>query len=335
MALAAGGSQSSGAAGASSSKDNGKDSSKGSTATAYEISFVLDYTPNTNHTGIYVAVDLGYFAEEGLSVDIIQPPDGGADALIGSGKAQLGVSYQDTMANNLASSQPLPYTAVAAVIQHNTSGIMSRKEDGITHAAAMEGHSYGTWNLPVEQATIRQIMEADGGDFSKLELVPYEVDDDVSGLRAKMFDTVWVYEGWSVKGAEVQGLAYNYFSFISMDDVFDFYTPVLAANDSFIKEHPNELRAFLRAAKKGYVYAAEHPKEAAEILCKAVPELDPELVEKSQEFLSAHYIDDAPSWGVIDKDRWARYYQWLNDEGLVEKKLDVNAGYDTSYLPEA
>uniref|UniRef100_UPI003A911F7E ABC transporter substrate-binding protein n=1 Tax=Thermophilibacter sp. TaxID=2847309 RepID=UPI003A911F7E len=155
-----------------------------------KVSFVLDYTPNTNHTGIYVALDQGYFADEGLEVEIVQPPADGADALIGAGGAQMGVSYQDYIANNLASDQPMPYSAVAAVIQHNTSGIMSREEDGITHPAAMEGHTYATWNMPVEQATVKHCVEADGGDWSKVELVPYEVDDEVSGLRANMFDTV-------------------------------------------------------------------------------------------------------------------------------------------------
>ncbi len=52
----------------------------------------------------------------------------------------------------------------------------------------VNNHTYATWNLPVEQATIRSVMESDGGDPSTLKMVPYEVDDEVSGLKAKMFD---------------------------------------------------------------------------------------------------------------------------------------------------
>ena len=84
-----------------------------------EITFALDYTPNTNHTGIYVAQEKGYFDEVGLKITIQQPPADGADALIGAGGAQMGVTYQDYIANSLSSSNPLPYTAVAAIIQHN------------------------------------------------------------------------------------------------------------------------------------------------------------------------------------------------------------------------
>ena len=297
-----------------------------------KVSFVLDYSPNVNHTGIYVAMEKGFFADEAIEVEIVPVPADGSDALIGTGGAHMGMTYQDYIANSLASANPMPYTAVAAVVQHNTSGIMSRAEDGITTAKNMEGHTYATWGLPVEQATIKDVVEADGGDYSKINLVPYNVDDEVSGLKANMFDTVWVYEGWAVQNAKVQNYDVNYFSFISIDDVFDYYTPVIAANDDFAKENPDQVKAFLRAAKRGYEFCVENPSDAADILCDAVPELDSDLVHASQDYLAGQYIADASSWGVIDADRWSKFYQWLNDQNLVENKLDVTKGYDLSYL---
>lgn len=318
--------------GSGSASDAGSDATGGDAGTTTKVSFVLDYTPNTNHTGIYVAADQGYFAEENLEVQIVQPPEDGADALLGAGGAQMGISYQDVMANNLSSDQPMPVTAVAAVIQHNTSGIMSRAADGITHPAAMMNHRYATWNMPVEQATIKDIVEVDGGDYSQVELVPYDVDDEVSGLRANLFDSVWVFEGWACQNAVVQNFDYNYFSFMSVDPVFDFYTPVIAANDDFARDNPEVVKAFLRAARRGYEYAVDNPDAAADILCAAVPELDSALVHQSQTYLADQYIADATSWGVIDSERWAAFYQWLNDNDLVENKLDTSAGYDLSFL---
>ena len=305
--------------------------SKAASGEKTKITFCLDYTPNTNHTGIYVAKNKGFFADEGLDVEIVQPADGTAEGAIGAGQAQLGVSYQDYLAAAFDAGNS-NLTAVAAVIQHNTSGIMSRQEDGITHAALMEDHVYTTWDMAVEQATIKQIMETDGGDFSKLKMVPFTVDDEVQGLKANMFDCVWVYEGWAVQNAAIQDYPVNYFSFKDMDDVFDFYTPVLAANNDFMKDNPDAVRAFLRAAKKGYEFAVEHPEDAAQILCEEVPELDSALVEASAKFLAGQYTADAEKWGVIDGKRWAAYFQWLNDNSLVKNKLDVNAGFDTSYL---
>lgn len=318
-----------GGSGAAATTEAASDAASGD---ATKLTFVLDYTPNTNHSGIYVAIAKGYYADENLDVEVVQPPEDGADALVGTGKAQVGMSYQDVMANYLGSDDQLPVTAIAATIQHNTSGIMSRAEDGITHAALMEDHVYTTWDMAVEQATIKQIMTTDGGDFSKLKMVPFTVDDEVQGLKANMFDCVWVYEGWAVQNAAVQDYPVNYFSFKDMDDVFDFYTPVLAANNDFMKNNPDAVKAFLRAAKKGYEFAVEHPEDAAQILCDEVPELDSALVEASAKYLADQYTADASSWGVIDGKRWAAYFQWLNDNDLVENKLDVNAGFDTSYL---
>jgi ABC-type nitrate/sulfonate/bicarbonate transport system substrate-binding protein len=114
-------------------------SAKSAPKSARKITFCLDYTPNTNHTGIYVAQAKGYFKDEGLTVKVVQPADGTAEAMIGSGQAQMGVSYQDYIANALSSKNPVAIEAVAAIIQHNTSGIMSRKADGITSAKKMEG----------------------------------------------------------------------------------------------------------------------------------------------------------------------------------------------------
>ena len=307
-------------------------SAKSAPKSARKITFCLDYTPNTNHTGIYVAQAKGYFKDEGLTVKVVQPADGTAEAMIGSGQAQLGVSYQDYIANALSSKNPVAIEAVAAIIQHNTSGIMSRKADGITSAKKMEGHTYATWSMPVEQATIKQVMESDGGDFDKLKMVPYEVDDEVAGLKANMFDCVWVYEGWAVQNAKVQHYDVNYFSFVSMDKVFDFYTPVIAANDDFAKKYPDVVKAFVRAAKRGYEYAIKHPKDAGDILLDAAPELSGDLVQASAKYLADQYQADAKSWGVIDKSRWNAYFEWLNDKNLVENKLDVNSGWTMDYL---
>lgn len=319
------GSSSSGdSSGASASADSGDELTK--------ISFVLDYSPNVNHTGLYVAQEKGWFAEEGVEVEFLPVPDDGSDALIGSGAADMGMTYQDYIANSLGADEPLPYTAVAAVVQHNTSGIMSRAEDGITSPAGMAGHRYATWNMPVEQATIKKLVEDDGASFEDVELVPYEVDDDVMGLQADLYDSVWVYEWWAVANARLQDYPVNYFAFGDIDPVFDFYTPVIAANDAFAAENSDAVSAFLRAAKRGYEYAAENPEDAASILCEAVPELDPALIAEAQDILSPLYIGDAESWGVIDGDRWSAFYQWINDEGLSENPFDPTSGYTMDYL---
>ena len=299
------------------------------------ITFVLDWTPNTNHTGIYVALANGYFEEAGLNVQVVQPPEDGAVALVASGKAQFGVSFQDSLAPAFAGDSPMPVTAVAALIQHNTSGIVSRAGEGMNTPAGLEGKKYATWDLDVEKATIREVMEADGGNFDLVELIPSTVTDEVSALQSGSVDAIWIFYGWAGIACEVAGLPIDYFEFADIDPVFDYYTPVLIGNNAWLEENPDTAKAFLTALGKGYTYATEHPAEAADILMEAAPELkaNSELVYASQEYLAAEYIADAARWGEFDGARWAAFFNWLNENGLLDGELDPNFGYTNEYLP--
>ena len=298
-----------------------------------EITMVLDWTPNTNHTGLYVAEEKGYFADAGLDVSIVQPPDGGATDMVASGGAQFGIDFQDTLAAAFDSDNPLPITAVAAVMQHNTSGLVSLKENGIDRAGKLEGHSYATWDSPIEQAVLKNVVEEDGGDFGKVKLISTYVEDIVAGLNADI-DSVWIYYGWDGIKLEQENIETNYLAFADMNPVFDYYSPVIIGNNDFLKEKPEVAKAFIDAVRKGYEYAADQPSDAAEILLEAVPELDKELVQRSQEYVSKQYLAEADRWGTIDADRWNAYYAWLNEKKLVEQDIPENVGFDNSYLTE-
>ena len=297
-----------------------------------KVTFVLDWTPNTNHTGLYVAQEMGYFEEAGLDVEIVQPPEDGAVVLVASGKAQFGISFQDSMAAALAGEDALPVTAVASVIQHNTSGIISRAGEGMDVPKGMEGHSYATWNGAIELATLQEVVEADGGDFGKVELIPSTVTDEVSALKTNSVDSIWIF--WAGVKTELEGLETDYFAFADIDPVFDYYTPVIIANNKFLEDDPDTAKAFMKAVSKGYEYAIENPEEAAEILCKAAPELDSELVLASQQYLADQYQADAKYWGQIDADRWNGFYKWVNENGLVENEVPLDTGFTNEFLPK-
>lgn len=299
-----------------------------------KITFVLDWTPNTNHTGLYVAESLGYFEDQGLEVEIVQPPEGGADALVASGRAQFGVSFQDSMAPGVAGDNALPTTAVAALIQHNTSGIISRKGEGMDTPKGMEGKKYATWDGPIEVAMIQNVVEQDGGDFSKVEMIPSTVTDEVSALESGSVDAIWIFYAWAGVKFELTGAETDYFAFKDINPVFDYYTPVVIANNEFLEEEPETAKKFLTALRDGYEYAIENPEEAADILCEAAPELDPELVLASQEYLKDQYKAEVSQWGYIDPERWNAFYQWLNENGLTEAEIPENAGFSNDYLPE-
>ena len=300
-----------------------------------EITFCLDWTPNTNHTGIYAAQELGYYKEAGLSVKIVQPPEDGAATMCASGQAQFAVDAQDTMAAALDQEDALGITAVAGMIAHNTSGIISRKGDGIDRPKGLEGKTYSTWESPTEIATLQTVVEEDGGDFSKVKMIPNNITDEPAALQAKQTDAVWVFYGWSGINATLEGVDCDYWSFADIDPVFDYYTPVIIANNTFLQEEPELAKKFLAATQKGYEYAIENPKEAADMLIKGDDTGSlkdaKDLVYASQEWLSERYVDDQASWGVMDENRWNAFYAWLYKNKLTTHDL-TGKGFSNDYL---
>ena len=297
-----------------------------------KISIVLDWTPNTNHTGLFVAKELGYFKEEGLeNVEIVQPPEGSTTALIGAGGAQFGISFQDTLAKSFSNDSPVPVTAVAAIIQHNTSGIISLKDKGIDSPKKLEGHKYATWDDEIEKAILKKIITDDGGDFGKVKMIPNTVTDVVTALKTDI-DAVWVYYAWDGVATELAGLQTNFLNFADYGKELDYYSPVIIANNDYLKKNPEEAKKVLRAIKKGYEYAIANPEEAAKILVKNAPELKLELVTKSQKWLASKYKADVAEWGVIDQSRWDLFYEWLFKNSLIKKEIPKGYGFSNDYL---
>lgn len=303
-----------------------------------EITVCLDWTPNTNHTGLYVALANGYYEEAGLSVTIVQPPENGAVSACSAGQAQFAIDAQDTLAAAFTSDTPMEVTAVAAIIQHNTSGIMSLAGSGMDTPSGLEGNTYLTWDSPIELAMMENVVESDGGDFDNVNVIPNTVTDEAADVQANPDHAIWVFAGWGLINAQVNDIDTDFFYFKDLNETFDYYTPVIVANNDFLEENPDAAKAFLEATCKGYEYAIENPEEAAQMLIDgddtASLEGSEDLVYASQEWLADQYISDAESWGYIDPERWDNFYAWLYEEGLIDVELPAGTGYSNDYLPE-
>lgn len=297
-----------------------------------DVTIVLDWSPNTNHTGLYAAKDLGYYEAEGLHVEIALPGSGGADAMVASGEVPFGVSVQENVTQSRL--QGVPLVSIAAVIQHNTSGFAAPTDRGIKSPKDYEGKTYGGWGSPVEQAIMKSIMDVDGGDVSKVKFVNIGEADYFTAVKRDI-DFAWIFYAWTGIEAELRGEPLDMQYIKDYSDKLDYYTPVIVTNEKTIANDPELVSAFMRATSKGYQYAAEHPEESADMLLKAVPELDKELVHASQKWLSPKYTDDAPRWGEQKREVWENYSDWMYERGLIEKKLDTDSAFTNDFLPES
>ncbi|WP_337018143.1 ABC transporter substrate-binding protein [Oceanobacillus massiliensis] len=296
-----------------------------------ELTVVLDWTPNTNHTGLYVARDKGYFEDAGLDVEIIMPGEASAEQLVASGKAEFGISYQEGITE--ARIQDVPIVSLAAIIQHNTSGFASLEESNITAAKDFEGKSYGGFGAPVEQAIMESIMNQDNADVEQVDIVNIG-DADFFTSMEQGIDFAWIYYAWTGVEAELRNQPINMIYLTDYSEKLDYYTPVLATNEAMIEDEPETVNQFMNAVSKGYEFAIDNPESAAEILIDAVPDLDPELVKASQEWLSPRYQDDAEQWGVQKQVVWENYAEWMYENNLLEDKLDSERAFTNKFLPK-
>lgn len=298
-----------------------------------KVTVILDWVPNTNHTGLYVARDNGYFKEEGLDVEIIQPAEGSTSSLIAAGKGDFGISYQEDVTYARTSKDPLPIKAIATIIQHNTSGFAAPVEKNIKSPKDFEGKTYGGWGSPSETAILKALMEKDNADFSKLKMVDAGAEDFFA-VTKKSIDFEWIFYGWTGIEAKLKNIPIDYIDIGKLNPDLDYYTPVIIANENKLKADPEMARKFLKAVTKGYEYCIEKPEESAKILLKNAPETDETLAIESQKYLKDQYKAEAKRWGEMKESVWNNYTKFLLDRKLIEKDMKASEAFTNEYLPD-
>jgi ABC-type nitrate/sulfonate/bicarbonate transport system substrate-binding protein len=287
------------------------------------MSLALDWTPNTNHTGIYVALAQKWYQAEGIDLHLLPySASVSPDVLVATGKADVGISSTEGIVADAAVGQPV--VSIAAIIQHNTSALVSLASSGLTRPRDFDGKTYGGFGAPYESAVVGEIIQRDGGKghFTNITLSV----DAMQALESRHIDFVWVFEGWEVIQAQRSGVKLNVFP-ITNYGVADYYTPNIITSPTDIKQKPDLLRRFMLATTCGYEYARAHPRQAAQMLIDKANQDNPGtlpdagLVNASQDFLSSRYADPGRKWGWQDKAPWHSYPQFILDSNGI---LDAN-----------
>ena len=295
-----------------------------------KVTVLLDWFPNTNHTGLYVAAEKKYFKDAGLEVEIIQPSEGENIQIVAAGKADFAVSSQEAV--TLARAEDIPVISIAAVIQHNTSAFASLKDSNIKSVKDFEGKKYGGWGSPIEEAVLKAVMSEAGADYSKLKNITIGTTDFFTTI-GRDSDFQWIFYGWDGIEAKRRGTELNLIYLKDLDPVLDYYTPVIVANENSVKNRRTLVEKFTLAVARGYEFAIDHPQEAAEILIRKAPELNKDLVIESQKWLSLQYRAEKPKWGWQDESVWQRYGDWLFDHKLIKKEFEAKSAFTNDFLP--
>jgi ABC-type nitrate/sulfonate/bicarbonate transport system substrate-binding protein len=288
----------------------------GEAAESEPIRVALDWTPNTNHTGLFVAQQEGWFRDAGLDVQFLPYNNTSPDTLVSSGAAEFGVSFQDSFTFSKAAGAEI--TSVMAVLQHWATQIAVRADRAdITSPRDLDGKTYGGFGAAYEEPKMRAVIQEAGGTgmFQTVVLgtAAYEA------LYAGEVDFTEPFIAWEGIEAELRGQPLKTFSYTDYGFP-DAYNVLLIGNTPWLQVNPELAARFVQAAQRGYQLAADDPARAAQLLMDANPGAftEPELVTRSQEMLAARYLrDENGQVGTQTLEKWAGYSGWVFDSGAL------------------
>ena len=305
------------------------------------VRLALDWTPNTNHTGFFVAAANGWYKDAGVNLQVLPYATTAPEALMAAGQAECGISFQDAL--TFATAAGAPIVSVMAILQHTAQDIAVLDSSAIKRPRDLDGRTYAGFAGLQEEPTLKSVIKADGGTGTfkivTLDTAAYDA------LYAKRADFVITFTAWEGIEAAERGIKLRTFAF--GDYGFpDFYQVILACDSRWLAKDPELARAFVAATVRGFEFGTDHPDEAAALLIAQNPGVfdgNPQLPVASQEFLaSGGYLrDESGKVGRQTLAKWQGYSGFLYDQKLLAgpdgKPLatapDYQALFTNDFLP--
>jgi NitT/TauT family transport system substrate-binding protein len=306
------------------------------------IRLALDRTPNTNHTGFYVALAKGAYEQAGLDVELISPEDANYQIAPARRLVQREAELAITPSESIISYQSngVPLVAVATVLARDISAIVTLKESGIVRPKQLDGKVYASYGARYEDEIIRQLIQNDDG---RGQFVSHKLPSSGiwRALLTREVDAAWCWLTWEGVKADIEGVDLNQFLFDDYGIPYG-YNPVLTAHRDWCNQNPDALRRFLEATAAGFRFALKNSDEAARILMKTAnhPTLTKRnFVEQSQQMVSGYYMDGEGHWGFMHRSIWVSFTNWMirnrmltDHDGELIQKMDVDQLFTNDYL---
>lgn len=292
-----------------------------------ELDVVLDWYPNALHAFLYVAIENGYYEEEGLKVNIRFPSNANdAISLVAAGQADIGLYYQQDVIQARAN-QDIPVKSIGAVVQGPLNIVLSLEEKNITGAEDLVGKTIGYAGTELSEALIRSIMQYVGADYSDVTMIDVGFDLMSSMTTGNVDATIGCLVNHEVPQMEEEGFSVNWFD---LDDygVPTYYEGVFLANDDTVENDSETLKAFLRASAKGFADMKANPEEALQILLANQNEenfpLSETVERKSMEVLLPMMETGDASFLSQSDECWQENIDWMLEQGLISETVALD-----------
>ena len=290
------------------------------TPTAYsadKLTLILDWFINPDHGPIIIANEKGYFAEQGLEVEIVPPADPSAPPkLVAAGKADLAVSYQPQL--HLQVAEGLPLVRVGTLIATPLNCLLVLKDGPINSVADLKGKKVGFSVAGVEEALLSAILKPHGLGMSDIELVNVNWSLSPSLMSGQVDAVLGAFRNFELNQMDIEEIPGRCF-YLEEEGIPSYDELIYVANkDSLDKD---KLARFMAATEKATQFMVNHPEESWEIFSSTAKELQDELNKRA-------WRDTLPRFALrpaaLDQGRYRRMEQFLFDSGLLKDQRDVS-----------
>lgn len=291
------------------------------------LHLALDWTPNINHIGFFIAKRKGFYKNEDIDLIITTPAQDNYQVTpakkVELGKADLALCPLESILSYQSKKTSFDLKAIATIFKEDLSAITVKKDAVIKCPKDLDGASYASYKARYEDHIVQEMIKNDGGE-GIIEVVYPEKLGIWNTLLTDTYDATWIFLNWEGADIRVKGAGLTYFKMRDYQIPYS-YSPVIATSAKLIHTQSGALTSFLEATKKGYLYAITHPKEAIEILREQLTEEDRTYIDLDDSLsLSKDSFGNEDNWGIMDPENVQKFLDWIKETGLENHHFAID-----------
>jgi putative hydroxymethylpyrimidine transport system substrate-binding protein len=279
---------------------------------------ILDWFPNADHVPLYVARDGGFFAKEGLDIQLVAPADPNDPLkLVAAGRAAFAINYQPNV--TIARSQGLPVRSIGVLVEHPLSSLAFLKKSGIRTPADLKGKRIGYSVQDLELALLQAITAAGGLKPSDYTTVNVNFNLTSSLLSGQVDAVIGAYWNYELAELELEHVPGAYFAMTDYG-VPDYYELVVISNDTFLAQHRETAARLVRALQAALDFTRAKPEQALALYLKANPE-----VRKELDTLAFQRVRDQFAHSQVQSpEKWQRFARFAAEHGVIPREMPAS-----------
>lgn len=291
-----------------------------------KIKLALDWTPNINHIGFFVAKEKGFYKENDLKVEFLTPDLD--DYLITPAKkvemniSDFGLCPTESLISFRTKKNPFILKGLMTIFQEDVSAIATVESNNILRPKHLDGRSYASYKARYEDKIVKKMIINDGG-IGNLKIFYPKRLGIWNTLIENKYDSTWIFINWEGVEASKKNIDLELYKMSDFGIPYS-YSPILFSSSDYINNNSNTVKKFIESSRKGYTYCYENMDEAVSILNEFIPITDKgiDLIECLK--ISIDHFGSRENFGKIDLKKIDIFLKWLKDNNIENNSFIAN-----------